>query len=285
MEYFTLNNGIQMPKNGLGTFLMSPKEAYNAVSDALKVGVRHIDTANGYMNEKAVGRAIKDSGVDRKDIFLTTKLWPSVYDNANAIEETLERLDTNYIDMLILHQPVCDYVHAYKMMEKAYKEGKVKALGLSNFTQEKIQEILDICEITPQLLTVECHPYYVQKDLRNFLKPYNMIIEAWYPLGHGDHAMQEEPIFKKLSEKYGKTPAQIILRWHTQYGTSVIPGSKNVAHIQENNDLYDFTLTDEEMQEIDTLDCGKHYYTQTQEALDKYASIKPNFAEQGDGNE
>ena len=285
MEFFTLNNGMQMPKSGLGTFLLTPKEAYDSTLTALKCGVRHIDTANGYMNEKAVGRAIKDSGIDRSEIFVTTKLWPSVYSDENAISDTLTRLQLDYVDMLILHQPACDYIHAYQMMEEAYKNGKVKALGLSNFSDEKIQEILDIAQIKPQLLTVECHPYYVQKKLREYLAPYKIIIEAWYPLGHGDHAMMDEPVFTKLAEKYHKTPVQIILRWHTQYGTSVIPGSKTPSHIEENNAIYDFTLTEKEMKEIDALDCGKHYYTQTQELLDKYASMAPDFNGQDDGKE
>lgn len=266
-----------MPKSGLGTFLMTPSQAYDATLAALKLGVRHIDTANGYMNEKAVGNAIKDSGIDRSEIFVTTKLWPSVYEDENAIKDTLARLQLDYVDMLILHQPAGNYIHAYKMMEKAYEEGSVKALGLSNFTQDKIQEVLDQATIVPQLLTVEAHPYYVQKDLRKFLQPYHIVIEAWYPLGHGDHTLLEEAIFTKLADKYHKSPAQIILRWHTQYGTSVIPGSKNPEHIKENNDIYDFTLTEAEMKEIDTLDSGKHYYTQTQEALDKYLAMKPDF--------
>ena len=147
------------------------------------------------------------------------------------------------------------------------------------------EEILDIAKIKPQLLTVECHPYYVQKKLRKYLAPHNIIIEAWYPLGHGDHAMMDEPVSTKLAEKYHKTPVQIILRWHTQYGTSVIPGSKTPSHIEENNAIYDFTLTEEEMKEIDALDCGKHYYTQTQELLDKYASMAPDFNGQDDGKE
>lgn len=282
MEYFTLNNGLKMPKSGLGTFLLNPTEAYNSTLEALKIGVRHIDTANGYMNEKAVGNAIKDSGISRDEIFVTTKLWPSVYTNENAIEETLQRLKLEYVDMLILHQPVGDYIHAYKMMEEAYKKGIVKSLGLSNFTRDKIQEVLDQAEIKPQLLTVECHPYYVQKDLRSYLEPHKIIIEAWYPLGHGDHILLEEPLFQELAKKYNKSTAQIILRWHTQYGTSVIPGSKNPSHIADNANIYDFTLTDEEMREIDQLDYGKHYYTQTQELLDKYLSIRPNLDEQAE---
>lgn len=281
MEYKILNTGSKMPMAVFGVYqIPDHEECKQSVITAIKAGYRAIDTAASYMNEKAVGNAIKDSGVDRKEIFVTTKLWPSVYSDEHAIENTLKRLQLDYVDMLILHQPTSDYIHAYKMMEEAYKKGQIKALGLSNFSKEKIQEVLDNTEIIPQLLTVECHPYYVQKDLRNFLEPYKMIIEAWYPLGHGDHSLLEEPTFTSLAEKYKKTAAQVILRWHTQYGTSVIPGFKNPQHIKDNHDLYDFTLTEEEMKESDSLDCGKHYYTQTQELLDKYASICPDFESQ-----
>ena len=285
MEYFALNNGMKMPVNGLGTFLMKPEEAYPAVRAALQCGIRHIDTANAYMNERAVGQAIKDSGIDRSEIFVSTKLWPSVYEDPNAITETLARLQMDYVDMLILHQPAGNYTAAWKMMEKAYQEGRIRALGLSNFSQDQIQEILSIAEVKPQLVTVECHPYYAEKELRAFLNPHGIIIEAWYPLGHGDPSLLSEPIFQKLAEKYGKTPAQIIQRWHIQSGTSVIPGSRNPEHIRQNNDIHDFVLNDEEMKEIETLNSGKHYYTQTQELLDKYASMNPDFDSQSNGKE
>lgn len=280
MEYFTLNNGVQMPCDGLGTFQLTPSQAHTSTLAALQCGVRHIDTANAYMNEKAVGNAIRDSKIDRKEIFVSTKLWPSVYESPTAIEDTLRRLQLDYADMLILHQPTGNYIQAYKMMEEAYKAGTVKALGLSNFTQNKIQEILDTCTVIPQLLTVENHPYYTQKELRNFLKPHNILIEAWFPLGHGDHLLLEEPVFKKLAEKYHVSVAQIILRWHIQMGNSVIPGSKNPQHIQDNHNLYHFHLTQEEMEEIATLDTNKHYYTQTQELLDKYLQMRPDFDNQ-----
>ena len=169
MEYTTLNNGIKMPMAGIGTFLLSPDEAENSVLSALKEGYRLIDTANAYMNEKAVGRAIKKSGVPREDIFLETKLWPSFYENEDAVEKTLERLDTDYIDLLLIHQPAGNYIAGYRLMEKAYKEGKVKAIGLSNFTKEGIQEILDICEVKPTVLQTEVHPYDQKKELKEFL--------------------------------------------------------------------------------------------------------------------
>ncbi len=278
MEYLKLNNDVKMPVEGLGTFLMSPAEAEAASIAALEAGYEHIDTANAYMNEKAVGRAIAKSGVARDKLFVSTKLWPSVYEAGDAaIEGTLNRLGLDYVDMLILHQPVGNYLAAWKTMEKAYMEGKVRALGLSNFPQEKIAEVIDHAEIKPQLVTVECHPYFAQSDLREYLSQYGIVIEAWYPLGHGDKGLQEEPVFTKLAEKYGKAPAQVILRWHVQMGTSIIPGSKNPAHIADNADIFDFELTDEEMAEIAKLDGTKKYYEATEEALAGYLAIKPDF--------
>lgn len=278
MEYLKLNNDVKMPVEGLGTFLMSPAEAEAASLAALEAGYEHIDTANAYMNERAVGRAIAKSGVVRDKIFVSTKLWPSVYEAGDAaIEGTLNRLGLDYVDMLILHQPVGNYLAAWKTMEKAYKEGKVRALGLSNFPQEKIAEVIDHAEIKPQLVTVECHPYFAQSDLREYLSQYGIVIEAWYPLGHGDKGLQEEPVFTKLAEKYGKTPAQVILRWHVQMGTSIIPGSKNPAHIADNADIFDFELTDEEMAEVAKLDGTEKYYEATEEALAGYLAIKPDF--------
>ncbi len=278
MEYLKLNNDVKMPVEGLGTFLMSPAEAEAASLAALEAGYEHIDTANAYMNEKAVGRAIAKSGVARDKLFVSTKLWPSVYEAGDAaIEGTLNRLGLDYVDMLILHQPVGNYLAAWKTMEKAYMEGKVRALGLSNFPQEKIAEVIDHAEIKPQLVTVECHPYFAQSDLREYLSQYGIVIEAWYPLGHGDKGLQEEPVFTKLAEKYGKAPAQVILRWHVQMGTSIIPGSKNPAHIADNADIFDFELTDEEMAEIAKLDGTKKYYEATEEALAGYLAIKPDF--------
>lgn len=281
MEYLKLNNGVEMPVEGLGTFLMSPAEAEAALLAALEAGYEHIDTANAYMNEKAVGRAIAKSGVDREKLFVSTKLWPSVYEAGDvAVDGTLVRLGLEYVDMLILHQPVGDYLAAWKTMEKAYRDGKVRALGLSNFPQDKIAEVIGAAEIKPQLVTVECHPYFAQTELRGFLEPYGIVIEAWYPLGHGDAALQAEPVFAELAGKYDKTPAQVILRWHTQMGTSIIPGSKNPQHIVDNADIFDFRLTDDEMARIAELDGTKKYYEATEEALAGYLAMKPDFDSQ-----
>lgn len=276
MEYATLNNGIKMPMAGIGTFLLTPDEAEASVLSALSCGYRLIDTANAYVNEKAVGRAMKKSGIPREEIFLETKLWPAFYEQADAVEKTLERLDTDYIDLLLIHQPAGNYIAGYKLMDKAYKEGKVKAIGLSNFNEKQIQEILDICEVKPAVLQTEVHPYSQEKELKKFLAKEGMVIQAWYPLGHGDKTLQEEPLFTELGRKYGKSNAQIILRWHIQDGNIVIPGSKNPAHIKDNFNLFDFTLTDDEMEKIAALDQQKRYYTSTPEMLKQYAEIVPD---------
>ena len=280
MEYISLNNGVKMPMAGIGTFLLSPDEAEASVLHALKCGYRLIDTANAYVNEKAVGRAMKRSGLPREEIFLETKLWPSFYEQDDAVDQTLARLDTAYIDLLLIHQPAGNYIAGYQQMEKAYKEGKVRAIGLSNFTAAQIQEILDICEVKPAVLQTEVHPYSQEKELKAFLAKEEIVIQAWYPLGHGDKALIEEPLFTRLAAKYGKTNAQIILRWHIQDGNIVIPGSKNPAHIQDNFDLFDFALTDEEMRQIAAMDQQKRYYHSTPEILKAYAEMVPPVDEQ-----
>ena len=280
MEYATLNNGVKMPMAGIGTFLLTPDEAEASCVSALQDGYRLIDTANAYVNEKAVGRAMKKSGVSREEIFLETKLWPAFYEQPDAVEKTLERLDTDYIDLLLIHQPAGNYIAGYKLMEKGYKEGKVKAIGLSNFSQSQIREILDICEVKPVVLQTEVHPYYQEKKLKDYLKKEGIVIQAWYPLGHGDKALLEEPLFQELGKKYGKSSAQIILRWHIQAGNIVIPGSKSPAHIQDNFDLFDFSLTAWEMAQISIMDKNVRYYTSTPELLQRYAAMVPPVDEQ-----
>ena len=280
MEYATLNNGIKMPMAGIGTFLLTPDEAEASVLSALQCGYRLIDTANAYVNEKAVGRAMRKSGISRDEIFLETKLWPSFYEQEDAVEKTLQRLGTDYIDLLLIHQPAGNYVAGYRLMEKAYKEGKVRAIGLSNFTPEQVQEILDICEVKPAVLQTEVHPYSQEKELKAFLDKEGIVIQAWYPLGHGDKALIQEPLFTEFGKKYGKSNAQVILRWHIQAGNIVIPGSKNPAHIKDNFNLFDFALTDDEMAKITALDKQKRYYTSTPEMLKKYAEMVPPVDEQ-----
>lgn len=278
--YVKLNNGLEMPMVGIGTFMLSPDEAEASCVSALQDGYRLIDTANAYVNEKAVGRAMKKSGIARNEIFLETKLWPSFYNDADAVEKTLQRLDTDTIDLLLIHQPAGNYIAGYRLMEKAYKEGKVKAIGLSNFNEEQIREILSVCEVRPTVLQTEIHPYSQEKGLKEFLAKEDIVIQAWYPLGHGDAALLQESVFSKLAEKYGKSNAQIILRWHVQTGNVVIPGSKNPGHIRDNFDLFDFELTAEEMQEIQKLNKDKRYYTSTPELLKSYAEMVPPVDQQ-----
>ncbi|TSO26386.1 aldo/keto reductase [Lactobacillus sp. LL6] len=261
-EYFTLNNDVKIPKMGIGTFRMSPNQAQKAVEDALEDGYHLVDTAQAYNNERGVAQAIKNSKILREELFVSTKLWPSVYSDSNAVDDALKRLGVDYIDLLFLHQPSGDWKKAYRTLEKAYKEGKIRAIGISNFERSSatLQEVLDFAEIKPQVLQAEAHPYFPQTEAREILKPYGTRLMAWYPLGSGDRNLINEPIFTELAKKYNKTNAQIILRWHTQMGFIVIPGSTNPEHIHDNHDIYDFELTKEEMAEIAKINKNRRYY-------------------------
>ena len=280
MQTFELNNGINIPALGLGTFQMSPDQAQKAVVAALESGYRLLDTANAYLNEKAVGRGIKESSVARQDIFLSSKLWPTVYQDKTAVDKTLQRLGTDYLDLLFLHQPAGDFMAGYRQLEQAYRDGKIKAIGISNFHGEKLTQLLKQAEIKPQVIQVEAHPYYPQKDVRETLIPYGTRVMAWYPLGHGDKSLLNEPIFTKLAQKYGKSNAQIILRWHVQMGFIVIPGSTNPAHIKDNADIFDFELTADEMAEIAKIDQNKRYYIPNDAREEQYARMQMDFEAQ-----
>ena len=277
MENVILNNKLECPVIGIGTFMLSPAEAENSVREALKMGYTMLDTANAYVNERACGRGIKDSGVKREETFISTKLWPSEYENSNAVDDTLERLGVDYVDLLYIHQPAGNWLAGYRQLEKAYKDGKAKSIGISNFEGKYIEELETKWEIVPQFIQVEAHPYFTQQELRKTLDKYGIRLMAWYPLGHGDKSLINEPVFAELGKKYGKTPAQVILRWNTQMGFVVIPGSKNVDHIKDNLDILDFKLTDEEMAEIAKLDKGERYYHRTDEQLVGFAAWRPEF--------
>ena len=277
MNRITLNNGVAIPQVGLGTYLLEPDDAQSAVTYALDNGYTLIDTANVYVNERAVGRGMRASSKARDEIFLETKLWPSFFERPTAVDETLERLGTDYIDLMILHQPAGDTVAGYRILEKAYKEGKIRAIGLSNFDVAQTQRILDECEVIPTINQVECHPYFPQTELKELLKEHNIALQAWYPLGgRGNDSIMGESLIQDLAQKHGKSPAQVILRWHVQQGHIVIPGSKTPSHIAQNIELFDFALTDQEMAQITTLDRGKPMFEHTEERLAQFAAFVPD---------
>ena len=280
MEKIKLNNGIQMPVFGIGTFMIEPDDAERSVEFALKNGYRLIDTANAYMNERAVGRGIRKSGISREEIFVSTKLWASVYEDDSAVDKTLERLGLDYIDLLFIHQPTSNWKAGYKQLERAYKEGKIKAIGISNFEGQYIEELLQTCEIKPQVIQVEAHPYFTQDELRKITDKEDIKIMSWYPLGHGDSSLINESVFTELANKYNKSNAQIILRWHTQMGFVVIPGTKNEEHILQNADIFDFTLKDDEMEKVAEINKNKRYYIRTDAQLEQFKNWAPNFDSQ-----
>lgn len=275
----TLNNGVLMPNVGIGTYLLEPQDAENSVREALQMGYRLIDTANAYRNERAVGRGMKASGVKREDIFLSTKLWPSEYENPHAIEETLERLQTDYIDLLFLHQPTKNWRKGYLQLVDAYQKGIIRSIGISNFEGQYIKDVLKEFDVKPQVIQVECHPFFPQDELRKITDKEHIAIMSWYPLG--GKGMTDEllhhPLIEKMAEKHHKTTAQVILRWHIQMGFVVIPGSKNVDHIRDNYAIYDFNLDEEDMRLIATLNNGQRRYIRTDEALERYATWKIEY--------
>ena len=272
-----LSSGYEIPCVGFGTYLTPDGDTcVNSVKAALAAGYRHIDTAHAYGNERSVGKAVRASGVPRDEVWITSKLWPTEYgEPADAIDRMLKRLDMGRVDLLLLHQQVGDYMTAYKGMEAAVKEGKVRSIGLSNFDGPRLDDILSNCDIPPSVIQVECHPFYQQDELKEKLKPYGTVVESWYPIGHGDRGLIENPVFGYLGRKYGKSNVQAILRWHIQEGNIVFPGSRNPEHIRENLDIFDFSLTDDEMREIKSLDCDTRYYNLPYEQQSQYLSWNP----------
>ncbi len=257
MEYVTLSNGVKMPQLGYGVYQVSKDECERCVLDALKVGYRHIDTAQSYFNEEEVGSAIEKSGVPRKDIFLTTKVWIEHYgyeETKKSILVSLEKLKTDYIDLVLLHQPFADYYGAWRALEDLYEEGKIRAIGISNFYPDRMVDICSFSRIRPMVNQVETHPFNQQIEAQKWMEKYGVQIEAWAPLAECRNGLLENPVLAEIGKKYGKTVAQVILRWELQRGIVIIPKSTHIERMEENFNIFDFALTDEDMQKIAELD-------------------------------
>ena len=276
--YLTLNSKYKIPQYGLGVYQIVGDEATEkACLAAFDIGIRHIDTAHAYQNERGVGAAIKKSKIPREQLFITSKLWVTDYGKGitlKAIDKMLDRLGLKYLDLLLLHQQVGDYKDAYKEMEKAVELGKVRSIGISNF-DERLDDMLNHCTIKPAVIQVECHPYWNQDDLRKKVGKYGTLIESWYPIGHGDKSLIENELFTKLGKKYKKTNVQVILRWHIQKGNIVFPKSSNPKHIKENSEIFDFKLTEDEMKEIDKLGKTKRFFNMPLEQQENFKNWKP----------
>ncbi|MFV0466536.1 MAG: aldo/keto reductase [Lachnospiraceae bacterium] len=260
MEYVSLNNGVKMPILGYGVYQVTKEECERCVLDALKAGYRSIDTAQSYANEEEVGNAILNSGVPREEIFLTTKIWVEFYGYEKAkasVLESMRKLKTNYLDLVLLHQPFGDYYGAYRALEDLYKEGKIRAIGISNFYADRMVDIAAFSEITPMVNQVETHPLNQQKAAKEWMDKYNVQIEAWAPFGEGRGEMFSNPVLVEIADRYKKTVAQIMLRWHIQRGVVVIPKSTHFERMKENLDVFDFEMSDDDMNKIAELDQEK----------------------------
>lgn len=275
MKEFKLSSGLSIPSLGLGTFKLSNDEAYNSVIYALKSGYRLIDTANIYKNELGVGRAIKDSLIPREEIFLETKIWPTSYLDEDVIKKTLERLNVDYLDLVLLHQPCGDYVNGYKILEKSYKNKEIRAIGLSNFNISEIKEILSICEVKPVLLQVENHPFCQNKELKEFCNKEGIILQSWFPFGgKGNNAVLENEVIKDIAKKYNKCASQVVLRWNIECGYIPVPGSKNEEHIYENINIFDFKLDSSDLMKIENLNIEEPFHKRSEESFKRYLTMK-----------
>ena len=258
-------NGFPVPQLGMGTYMIEDYQlCKESVLTALKSRYRHIDTAQIYKNEAAVGDALAESGIPREDVFLTTKLWVSnySYDKAQgAIDNSIRKLKTDYIDLMLIHRPYGNYMPGWRALEDAVDAGKIRSIGISNFDEKQTAALLREARIKPTVNQIECHPYYQQNNLRQYLREKGILVGAWYPLGHGDRKLLQNPLFAELAKKYGKSPVQVILRWHIQTGNIVVPKSTNGKHLLDNRDIFDFTLSEEEMDRIAMLNENTSYFT------------------------
>lgn len=260
IESVKLNNGVEMPLEGFGVFQVpDPAQCEQAVLDAIATGYRLIDTAAAYMNEKAVGEAVKKCGVPREELFITTKLWvqDASYEGAKkAIETSLSNLGLDYIDLYLIHQPMGDYIGAYRAMEEAYKAGKLRAIGVCNFYPNRLADLCETVEVIPAVNQVELHPFFQQENALALMKEYGVRPEAWGPFAEGNHGIFTHPVLTEIGKKYGKSAAQVALRWNVQRGVVVIPKSVHKERMEQNIDIWDFALSDEDMAQIAQMDIG-----------------------------
>lgn len=281
MINFELSNGVAIPALGYGVFQMTSAEVNEYLPQAIKVGFRHIDTANGYYNEVAVGEVVAKSGIPREDFFITTKLWPRDYAYKSckaALDASLRRLGMDYLDLVLFHQPYGAYTDGWRALEEALAEGKVRAIGLSNFPRDKYQQILDVATIAPQVLQVELNPRCNQHAMKNWLSDTGVIFEGWYPLGHGDAKLLEIPAIVEAAQAHGKTPAQVCLRWSIQEGNVVFPKTMNREHMRQNLDIFDFELSAEEMAALDAIPQEPYY--QVPDDAPAFINEMPDFDQQ-----
>lgn len=257
MEYVQLNNGLKMPVLGYGVYQVTKEECERCVLDALKTGYRLIDTAQSYFNEEEVGNAIVKSGIPREEIFLTTKVWVEHYgyeETKKSVYESMKKLQTEYIDLMLLHQPFSDYYGAYRALEELYQEGVLKSIGVSNFYPDRLVDIANFADIVPMVNQVETHVLNQQTEAKKWMDKYEVQIEAWAPFGEGRGGLFENPVLTAIGEKYGKTSAQVMLRWNIQRGVVVLPKSTHIERMEQNFNVFDFALTDEDMSVIASLD-------------------------------
>lgn len=271
MNEITLNNGVKMPQLGYGVYQVTKEECERCVSDALKTGYRLIDTAQSYFNEEEVGSAIKNSGISREEIFLTTKVWIENYgyDNCRAsVLESMRKLQVDYLDLCLLHQPFSDIYGAYRALEDLYQEGKIRAIGISNFYADRMVDIASFARIKPQINQIEIHPHNQQVLSKEWHDKYDIQLEAWAPFGEGRGGMFELPILEEIGKKYHKSPAQVILRWHLERGIVVIPKSTHIDRMEENFDVFDFSLSEEDKKAIASLDKAESsFFSHTDPAM------------------
>ena len=260
MECVQLNNGLKMPILGYGVYQVTKEECEKCVLDALKTGYRLIDTAQSYFNEEEVGNAIVKSGVPREEIFLTTKVWVEHYgyeETKKSVYESMKKLQTEYIDLMLLHQPFSDYYGAYRALEDLYQEGVLKAIGVSNFYPDRLVDIANFAKIVPMVNQVETHVLNQQTEAKKWMDKYEVQIEAWAPFGEGRGGLFENPVLTAIGKKYGKTSAQVMLRWNIQRGVVVLPKSTHIERMEQNFNIFDFTLSDEDMTAISKIDTQK----------------------------